>query len=162
MQWLRRAALAWDAANNFWDDWVIGYGPRLQRSLLEWLGFDRPRWRELLLMTVSAAALLTFALAGYLGLRARRLNARDPAAKSFEKFSRRLRQLKVEPMRAGETPVSYARRAAAALPGRADPIRAITASYLQARYEPDSSGQALAGLKARVRDFNRGYARASH
>jgi transglutaminase-like putative cysteine protease len=161
MRWLRRAALAWDAANNFWDDWVIGYGPRLQRSLLEWLGFDRPRWRELLVMTVAAATVLTLALAVYLGLRTRRLNARDPAARSFEKFTRRLRQLKVEPMRDGETPSAYARRAAAALPERADPIRAITESYLQARYEPDWKGKALAGLKSRVNAFGRGYVRAS-
>jgi transglutaminase-like putative cysteine protease len=161
MRWLRRAALAWDAANNFWDDWVIGYGPRLQRTLLERLGFDRPRWRELLIMTVSAATLLTLALAGYLSLRARRLNGRDPAARSFEKFTRRLRQLSVEPIRDGETPTAYGWRAAAALPERAKPIREITECYLQARYEPDRQGAALAGLKARVNAFSRGYARAS-
>jgi hypothetical protein len=133
----------------------------LQRTLLERLGFDRPRWRELLIMTVSAATLLTLALAGYLSLRARRLNGRDPAARSFEKFTRRLRQLSVEPIRDGETPTAYGWRAAAALPERAKPIREITECYLQARYEPDRQGAALAGLKARVNAFSRGYARAS-
>jgi transglutaminase-like putative cysteine protease len=161
MQWLRQASLAWDAANNLWDDWIIGYGPRMQRTLLEWIGFDRPRWRELLLMTTGLALLVTLSLAAYLSLRTRRLSARDPAARSFETFRRRLRQLKVEPIRDGETPSAYGQRAAAALPDRAEPIREITDAYLKARYEPDRKGDALAGLKSRVRAFSRGYARAS-
>jgi transglutaminase-like putative cysteine protease len=159
MQWLRQAALAWDAANNFWDDWIIGYGPRLQRTLLEWLGFDRPRWRELLIMTAAVTALLSLALAANLSLRRRRLNAHDPAARSFERFRRRLRQLKVEPIRDGETPSAYAERAAARLPHAADAIQDITRAYLRARYEPDRMGDALARLKSRVREFSRGYAR---
>ena len=157
MTWLRQAALAWDTVNTAWNDWVIGYGPRLQRTLLEWFGFDRPRWRELLLMTVVATALLMVALTLLLGLKIRSGHARDPAARSFKQFRRKLARLRVEPMKAGETPGDYAERAEASLPENAAAIRAITAAYLEARYEPDLMGNALATLKSLVKEFRSGY-----
>ncbi len=160
MAWLRQAALAWDAVNMVWNDWVIGYGPRLQRTLLEWLGFERPRWRELMLMTVVTLSVLMGALTLFLGLRIRSSHHRDPAARRFAQFCRKLARLSVEPIRAGETPSAYAERAEAALPANANAIRAITSAYLAARYEPDPSGGALVELESLVKAFNPGYAPA--
>jgi len=157
MAWLRQAALAWDAVNTVWNDWVIGYGPRLQRTLLEWMGFERPRWRELMLMTIVATALLMVGLTLFLGVRMRSSYARDPAARSFKHFRSKLARLKVEPIRAGETPTDYAARAEAALPENATAIHAITVAYLEARYEPDSMGDALVKLRSLVREFRPGY-----
>ena len=39
-------ALLFDAVNTRWQEWVIGYGPELQRTLLERLGFDGLRRTE--------------------------------------------------------------------------------------------------------------------
>jgi hypothetical protein len=160
LQWLRQAALAWDAVNTFWADWVIGYGPRLQRTLLEWLGFDRPRWRELMVLIVAAFVAFSVALAAWLHLKQRRAASRDPAARSFDRFTRRLRQLSVSPIAPGETPSAYAERAGDQLPQHAETIDAITRAYLAARYEPDTGGHSLARLTALVRSFSSGYARA--
>ena len=158
MQWLRQAALAWDTVNTLWNDWVIGYGPRLQRTLLEWLGFDRPHWRVLLLMTSAATVFTMAALAFYLGLRRHRGSGRDSAARSFEQFKRKLKRLRVDPIRLGETPSTYADRARTALPEAAESINDITAAYTAARYEPDPSGDALARLRSLVSKFSSGYA----
>jgi transglutaminase-like putative cysteine protease len=160
MAWLRQAALAWDAVNTAWNDLVIGYGPRLQRSLLEWLGFERPRWRELMLMTVFATAAMMLALTFFLGVRLRSSHARDPAARSYKHFRRKLARLKLDAMRDGETPSAFAERAEAALPNDAPKIRAITSAYLEARYEPDASHDALDRLRSLVKDFKPDYARA--
>ena len=158
---LRQAALAWDAASTFWNDWVIGYGPALQRSLLESFGFDRPRWRELLWLTIGATTLMMVAMAAWFGFSGSHWRARDRAAAAFLRFERRLRRARIAPMRAGETPSAYAARAAAALPGCRDAILGITQSYLAARYEPDSNGAALASLRARVSAFRPSSAHAS-
>jgi len=31
--WARQLSLAWDAVNTVWNEWIIGYGPTLQRNL---------------------------------------------------------------------------------------------------------------------------------
>jgi transglutaminase-like putative cysteine protease len=157
---LHQAALAWDAVNTFWNDWVIGYGPTLQRSLLEWLGFDRVRWRDLVLLTTAATVVSMIALAFLLGLTLRRRETSDPAAREFARFSRGLQRRQVAPPGPGETPSAYAARAGVHLPEAAGAIAAITDSYLRARYEPDGSGTALGELKERIGDFRLRYARA--
>ena len=161
LPWLRQAALAWDAVNTFWDDRIVGYGPRLQRLLLERFGFERPDWRELLALTVVATAVLMVALTIFLGLKVRETIVPDPAARSFASFMRKLGKLKVEPMQPGESPSAYARRAAEHLPEDAESIRSITTTYLAARYEPDPDGDASSRLRDLVRSFRSGYAPAS-
>ena len=162
MAWLRQAALAWDAVNTFWNEWIIGYGPRIQRDLLEKLGFERPRWRELMMMTVIATIIMMIALTVYLGLRAHRWQGRDPAARCFLRFNRKLSAFEIEPIRKGETPSDYARRAASRAPASADTIWNITRDYLTARYEPDGGGLALRRLRERVHAFRPRYAPASN
>jgi transglutaminase-like putative cysteine protease len=158
---LRQAALAWDAVNTFWNDWVIAYGPSLQRSLLEWLGFDRPRGRHLFWLASAATFALIVALAVWLGRRARHRELPDRAAREFGRFARSLARQRVEPPGAGETPSAFALRAGSRLPAHATAIAGIAASYLRARYEPDPTGQALTELRARIGDFRQRCARAS-
>jgi transglutaminase-like putative cysteine protease len=150
---LRQVTLAWDAANTFWNNWVIGYGPALQRTLFRWLGFERPRWREMLWLTTAATfAILVVVTIGF-GMRARRSARPDQAAEIYLQFERRLTKLGVEPMRSGETPTEFANRAAMSAPASRGDILSITGTYLAARYEPDTDGYALQTLRNAVRAF---------
>lgn len=156
----RQLLLAWDTVNTYWNRWVIGYGPRLQRSLLEWLGMDRPRLGKLLLLTFAATIGLMALLSMYLTLRFRRERHRDSAALSFRAFHRKLRKLDVAPPEPGEMPSDYARRAARQLPHASAAIDDVVASYLKARYEPDADRHELRRLQQLVRDFSAGCAPA--
>ena len=158
---LRQAALAWDAVNTFWNDWVIGYGPVLQRSLLEWLGIERPRSRHLLWLTAGATVAMLVVLTFWLGHASRRRGDVDPAARQFARFARGLERRRIDPPGPGETPTAYAARACRLLPEAADAIAGVVTSYLRARYEADASGAALRELQDRVGDFRLRYARAS-
>ena len=160
LPWLRQAAQVWDAVNTFWDDRIVGYGPRLQRALLEWLGFERPDWRELIGLTIAATLILVAALSFYLGRKAREAHPPDPAARSFGRFMRKLRKLDVEPMRPGETPTAYAERAGRSLPDDAESILAITSVYLTARYEPDPGAASSTRLRTLINSFRSGCAHA--
>jgi len=159
MTLIRQLSLGWDAINTVWKDWVIGYGPRLQRDLFERLGLGRPSRAELLLLSVVATALGMTALAILLGLRLRQQRPRDPASRSFSRFVARLGRIPVGPMRAGEAPMAFARRAALASPDNAVAIMEITETYLAARYEPDRDGTALARLQQLVSSFRPDYVR---
>ncbi|HMB74576.1 MAG TPA: DUF3488 and transglutaminase-like domain-containing protein, partial [Gammaproteobacteria bacterium] len=92
LSWARRAALAWDAVNTFWNGWIIDYGPSLQRDLLERLGFGRLRRAELLLLSAVAAVMIVLGTALYLAWRADSRERVDAAARLFARFIKRMRR----------------------------------------------------------------------
>jgi protein-glutamine gamma-glutamyltransferase len=151
--WIRTAMFAWDAVNTYWSDWVIGYGPAMQRALLRGLGFERPQWAHLMTLATGATAAILVALMLYLSWRFRRRRRRDPAARMFSRFASKLTRRRVAERAPTESPVAYARRAATMLPGSAGEIDAIVAAYLAARYEPDADRRELGRLRALVKEF---------
>jgi len=157
LEWVRRALLVWDAASTYWNEWVIGYGPRLQRALLDALGLDGPdrsqRWQNLLLLCVGATLAGSMLLMLQLAWRRRRKRPVDEAAREFAAFARRLARADVAPRAPTEGPAVYGVRAEHRLPHAAADIRAIVAAYLRARYERDADRSALAELRARVAAF---------
>jgi transglutaminase-like putative cysteine protease len=157
IEWVRRALLVWDAAATYWNDWVIGYGPELQRALLDLLGFDglprAERWSKLLLLCVGATLAGSLLVSLQLAWRRRRRTSIDEPAREFATFAKRLAKLKVAPRARNEGPVAYAARAQSRVPQAAAEIRAIVAAYLRARYERDADSSALAELRERVASF---------
>jgi transglutaminase-like putative cysteine protease len=157
IEWVRRAFLAWDAAATFWNDWVIGYGPELQRALLDMLGFDgaprAERWSKLLLLCVGATLAGSLLVSLQLAWRRRHRTTVDAAAREFATFTKRLAKLQVAPRAPSEGPIAYGARAQSRAPQAAAEIRAIVAAYLRARYECDADSSALTELRARVASF---------
>lgn len=151
--WLRQAVLAWDAAHTYWNAFVIGYGPELQRALLEALGISRPSWTKLVSLAAVAVLVVSALLTLYLSWSYRRTRARDRSAALFGDFVRKLERASVAPRATGEGPLDFGARAAAALPDSAEDIETITRTYVQLRYEPDDGRTALATLRRLVRAF---------
>lgn len=156
-RWSRPIALLFDTVNTRWQEWVIDYGPELQRSLLESLGFDGLRRSErsavLLGLATAATMGLLLVVGFYLSWRQGRHAPADAAARYFAAFARHLARLNVPAREPAEGPRAFAHRAAASLPQAARRIHAVTDLYLRARYEPDAEGAALAELAAAVAAF---------
>lgn len=153
MGWARQISLAWDAVNTAWNEWIIGYGPTLQRNLLERLGLGRVRWTEMLTLSIIAALTILFITAGLLAWRAHSRERVDLAARLFARFVTQLRRAGVPVCAATETPAAYAARASATLPKYAEEISKIVSTYLAARYERDPAAQHLERLRERVKVF---------
>ena len=157
MGWSRQAVLFWDAIETRWQAWIIGYGPELQRALLESLGFENLRRAQrsavLLGLAVSTTVVLLISLSLYLAWRQRRRTALDAAALYFASFVGHLKGLEVPARAPSEGPRAYAERAAGLLPHAAAKIRSVVDLYLRARYEPDADGAALAALEAEITAF---------
>jgi hypothetical protein len=153
----RQAALFWDALNTRWQAWVIGYGPELQRTLLESLGFENLRRIQrsalLLGLAVAATVALLLGLSWYLSWQQRRRAPIDAAARCFAAFVGQLKRLDVPVRAPSEGPRAYGDRASLAHPSLAERIRGVVELYVRARYEVDADGTVLARLKSEVAAF---------
>ncbi len=134
-QWLAETLLGlrqnWDAINNAWHQWVLGFDDRRQRQLFERLGLDGLPWLKIILIMIGAIAALLLAIALYLSLG--RARADDPLQRLWLRFCRRMEKA-APPRRIDEGPMDYAERLAAAVPERAEAIRAIAGEYARQRY----------------------------
>ena len=134
-RWWRRgldqAGYAWDALNNRWQQWVIGYNQGRQNALLKALGLDRLGWYGLaaLLLGVLVIALL---LVGTL-LLIRFPQPGNRIALYYRRFLRKLGRKGIS-KGAAETPRQFSQRVAHLQPALADHIEQITRDYLLLRY----------------------------
>lgn len=146
---LREIALLWDSVNHGWNRFVLGYGPALQKRLLERLGMDvLGRWA---LALVMLAAVGLFIAAVWL-LALRPVGPRDPVERLWRRARRRLMRLGMHPHPA-EGPIDLAARVRRARPDVAPAFSRIAAAYVRLRYRPAPRDSALRELREAVRAF---------
>jgi len=130
MRWLRNLRDRWEFLNNAWNQWVLGYDQARQRELLKRLGLRETDWMALAGVLLTSTAVL-FAL--LLWWSHRQASVRDPLARQWRRFERRLARAGV-PRLPSEGPADYAMRAHRAFPDAAEQIERIARSYATLRY----------------------------
>ncbi|MBK1679498.1 transglutaminase TgpA family protein [Rhodocyclus tenuis] len=146
-EWMRALRYRWEAVNNSWNQWVLGYTPERQRDTLARLGLGKADWRTLTLALGAAGgiALIAFAVAGV-----RRSRPLDPAAREWQRFCRQLRRHGL--IRADwEGPLAFAARVADERPELAALTTAAAGHYAVLRYGHGNADN-LVGLRQCVRD----------
>jgi hypothetical protein len=108
IDWLRTMRNRWEAINNGWNQWVLGYNPERQRELLSRLGFKAPDWRS---MTATLAVLcgVTLLIISWWTLYQR--NTADPAQRAWRRYCAGLRRRGVA-REEWEGPLQFATRVA--------------------------------------------------
>lgn len=149
--WLRQMRLAWDAAANAWNLWVLGYTEQRQRDLLSRIGFNAPSWQSMAVALVFSTAVLIGALA--LAMWWRRPERRpDPVQRLYRRFCQRLARRGL-PRRREEGPHDYAARVAAARPELAPQVESISRLYIALRYGDERDPRSLKRLRELVARF---------
>ena len=144
-QLLHQLILSWDAMNAKWNDWILGYGPDKQNSLMNFLGMEDPSWRKMMLTLISCVIVIIVLVSGVLALRYRPPQS-DPAAAMYRRFVKKTGVA----IKVGEAPDAYAARLIELRPEiPPDVIRRVTDSYLEARYG-EMGPDALPHLQERV------------
>ncbi len=136
---LRELFLNWDAVNNRWNQYVLGFDQQKQLSLLSQLTGRPVNWQDLvyyLVLLVSIASLLLFL--GLLGYFRFKPQTQDPVLRHYQRFLRKLSQAGVS-IYAQEGALALAQRASLSLPRHAAKINAICNMYNQLRYAPASA-----------------------
>jgi transglutaminase-like putative cysteine protease len=136
VDWLRQARLRWEAVNNAWNQWVLGYDQARQFDLLGRLGLST-RWQSLIgtLVVATAAALLLLAL---WALRQDRQQA--PELRLWANFCARMAGAGTarEPW---EGPAGYARRLALRHPETAALTDRFCSAFARYRYRHEETAE---------------------
>lgn len=143
--------MAWDTVNAGWNNWVLGYGPRLQMEFLSKFGLSAPSAVQL----VVAIAVISSLLLGILTLWLASLyrpRANDRALRLYQRFLRRLEAAGL-PSMPHEGPSSLAERIATIRPDLAEQVGVITDRYIAARYQRSEGDGAVIALSSSVAKF---------
>ena len=135
--WLRELRNYLEAANNRWNQWVLGYNPQRQRELLSALGFADPDWRRMSL-ALTALGALTLAIVGVATLRQHQ--RATPAQRAWQRFCRRLERHGVR-RDDWEGPLAFAARVARDKPPLAAICREAAGLYAQLHYGVGTAAQ---------------------
>jgi len=128
--WLRDLRFRWEAINNGWNQWVLGYNPERQRELLRRLGLPDTDWQTLAKLMFAACAVVLLGVSAWTLAHRPRL---DPAQRIWLRAKRRL-------VRRGiacpdwEAPLALAARIADEHPRLALAMRGLAEEYAAARY----------------------------
>lgn len=150
ISWVVSLRFRWEAVNNAWNQWVLGYNADQQSSLLKALGIPDADWRQLISVLVVCVTLWI----GVLALRSLPRRTRpDPLRRCWQRFCAALaaRNIHYQPW---EAPADFARRAALALPPLAGEIEQISEEYAMLRYGRERPrNEDIARLTARIKAF---------
>ena len=137
LDWLRELRHRFEAADNRWNQWVLGYNPQRQREFLSQLGLTDPDWRKMTaaLATLCAIALLLVAIATL------RQRPRATAAQcAWQRFCRHLERLGVR-RENWEGPLAFAARVARERPPLAALCLEAASLFAQLHYGTGTPAQ---------------------
>lgn len=144
----QRLRYTWDAMNNRWNQWILGYDNKRQSLFLRQLGLGALDWQGMLFYLIVTIALILAGVAVWLFKKP--ASADDEAKKYYDKFCAKLSGLGIVRLHY-EGPRDFAKRASLKRKDLAMNINKITELYIQARYADQMA--ACSALKAHVSEF---------
>ncbi len=149
VRWIVAVRQAWDAANAWWTNEVIGFDLRSQLTLLRRLGIAAPRPAQLG-WALAACLIGWLAVTGWQFSRLPRPPRPDRLARAYRRLCLKLARAGVARRRT-QGPAAYADAVAARRPDLAATARVLLMSYAELRYGPSPPD--------RLADFERAVAR---
>ena len=147
---LQQLRQRFDAIDNAWNQWVLGYGPEQQAEFLHTLGLDIRSWQQLgwAFAVVVGGIFITITLF----VLVKRQPQHDPVQQQYQHFCRKLaRRGMVREQH--ENASDFSARVITTRPDLASDVALITRLYSQLRYGPIATQQQLLHLKKAVANF---------
>jgi len=135
----------WDAIDNQWNQWVVGYNDELQQRFLKNLFNKNLNLSDKIIFMLISIGIVVLIVALFI-MRPDRKQKLDPALALYQKFCHTL-ALKGIRRNPHEGPLDYATRAKQELPELKDSITLITRLYIKIRYEASHSDKQLRQFK---------------
>jgi len=145
---LKQLRYYWDALDNRWKQWVIGYNSQLQQRLLsDWLQ-RTVQYGDIILLLVISTGLVTLLVSLYI-FRPAPTRSPDPYQQLYARFCHKLARAGL-PRPDHQGPQDYASEAAQRFPGQQRAIDLITRLYINARFRSHGSPQQLRHMRQLV------------
>ena len=133
---LKKLYLNWDAVNNGWNQWVLGYDQQKQLSLLSKIMGKKIAWGDIGLILVFALIGLMLVISYFL-LRNKAVIL-DPVRRTYQQFLRKLEKAGILKA-AHEGAINFGERAANSLPEKANEIQEISSLFSSLQYAKQES-----------------------
>jgi hypothetical protein len=146
---LKQIGYAFDAMNNRWNQWVLGYNNKTQKAFFEAIGIKEITWQGLSQLLFTILAVLT-ALLAYIVF-SNQSQKLDDIQKYYFKFLKKLKKydlVKAPSEGAGD----FCGRAVLKQPGKEQAIKSITQLYQELRYNKVNQNQ-LDNFKQLIKSF---------
>ena len=144
----------WDAIDNQWNQWVVGYDTEQQQKLLGQILNLRSSFSDIVLLLVISFSigLLVISLLIIQPWKKPRL---EPVVMAYNQFCKKLSKRNVTREK-HEGPFDFAERAITALPREKNSILLITRLYAKLRYEASQNEKQLEQFKQLIKEFKPG------
>lgn len=134
LDWLKALQNQWEAVNNRWNQWVLGYNPERQREFFARLGLRDADWKTMGTVLGASTGLLLLILAAWMF---RPIKETDPARAIWRQAIKRLERRGIT-CPTWETPLALARRMEYEAPELAPALTELAKLVSSARYHPGS------------------------
>ncbi len=148
---LRSLHFAWDALNNHWNDWVVGYNKNRQKSLLAKLGVNKLSLYQLALLL--AAGFTLSILVVMLFVFRRNQDTLSPVNQAYARFCHKMVRCGFV-RHAEESAQNYALRIIEQRPDLKSPVETISRLYNHLRYAKAPPARLLLQFKNRIKRFH--------
>ena len=149
---LKQIGFTWDAMNNQWNQWVVGFNQERQRHAFETLlGLDNMDWRQLAVWLI-AGIFSTSGVVGLLLLMKVYQRRKDPVVEAYDRFCGKLAAAGIT-RAPNEGPLAFFKRATHERPAITVAAQPVFEAYIALRYaRPDGRADRHA-FAAMVRRF---------
>jgi len=137
----------WGAVDNAWNQWVLGYGPAIQKEFLKKLGMSSPNWKTMAAWLIIGFALLSLLFSLYLLYN--RPNQSE-VSRLYLLFCRKAARMGCT-RRPSQGPLDYAKILSELFPAQSADIKRITSIYIDLQYGKQQNS--IAELKQAVKQF---------
>ena len=146
---LKNMRFAWDAVNNRWNQWVLGYNNKKQKAFFAAIGIPEISWQGLSQLLFGFLAVLTAILA-FVIFSGQRKN-KDVTQNIYFKFIKKVNKRGIKKL-LSEGASSFCQRASLKLPKDKKRMEEITFLYQELRYKKEDIKK-LKIFKHKVKSF---------
>jgi protein-glutamine gamma-glutamyltransferase len=151
---LKQLRYSWDAVNNQWNQWVVGFNNERQKSLMDQLGVKDMDWRTLAIWLIVGIVIASGSVGLFLMLRMYRTR-KEPVVTAYEALCAKLSRAGVT-RAPHEGPIALLSRVQEKRPKLAQQVAPLFESYVALRYgtlaEPKTNDETTTA-RQKLREF---------
>jgi protein-glutamine gamma-glutamyltransferase len=151
---LKQLRYSWDAVNNQWNQWVVGFNNDRQKSLMDQLGVKDMDWRTLAIWLIVGIVIASGSVGLFLMLRMYRTR-KEPVVTAYEALCAKLARAGVT-RAPHEGPIALLSRVQEKRPKLARQVAPLFESYVALRYgslaEPKTNDETTTA-RQKLREF---------